>query len=118
MATETGRTTRTIKGYVVDLLDYPRWVIEREVDFTHCRAGGHHNEYLTECAECRFGEACRWLDRNRTPAAADGALEDLIQALESAVAYLGAPERMTGNPSRDARDWLREAQRFLRSNRG
>ena len=34
MTTLTGRNTRTIVGYVITLLDYPRWVIEREVDFT------------------------------------------------------------------------------------
>ena len=33
MATQTGKI-RTITGYISDLLEYPRWVIERDVDFT------------------------------------------------------------------------------------
>ena len=32
MATQTYKT-RTITGYISDLLEYPRWVFEREVDW-------------------------------------------------------------------------------------
>ena len=118
MATETGRGAPTVRGYLVELLDYPRWVIEREVDFTHCRSRGHYNAFLPQCAECRFGEACRWLDRHRTPSTGQASLDDLVEALESAVAYLGSREHLAGHPSPDTRDWLRKAQRFLSSHRG
>ena len=115
MATETGRNTRTIKGYVVKLLEYPRWLIEREVDFTDCRVGGRFNEYLSECTECRFGAGCRWLDLHRTPSTEQASLDDLVEALEGAVAYLTAPRRSQERQSVETRQWLREAQRFLGS---
>lgn len=117
MATETGNT-RTIRGYVTRLLEYPRWVIEREVDFTHCRSGGHFNEFLDACSACQFGAGCRWLDRHRTPSADEASIDDLVQALESAVTYFGVAGRAARNPSPETRDWLREAQRFLGSHHG
>ena len=40
MATQTNKT-RTITGYIADLLEYPRWILEREVDFSSCRYGSH-----------------------------------------------------------------------------
>lgn len=118
MATETGRNTRTIRGYVVKLLDYPRWLIEREVDFTDCRAGGHYNEFLRECVECKFGDGCRWLDQHRTPSTEDASLDELVRALEAAVAYMKSPRRPRQTQSAEARSWMREAQRFLGSHRG
>ena len=61
MPTLTGQNTRTITGYVVTLLDYPRWIIEREVDFTSCHLSGGFYENDGQCSSCRFGEACHWL---------------------------------------------------------
>lgn len=115
VATETGSNTRTIKGYVVRLLEYPRWLIEREVDFTDCRRDGRFNEYLSECAECRFGGGCRWLDLHRAPTTEQASLDDLIEALEGAVAYLTSPQRPREAQTAEVRNWVREAQRFLGS---
>ena len=42
----TTSKTRTLKVYVEDLLQYPRWIIEREVDFTRCQYDGHYNLFL------------------------------------------------------------------------
>ena len=61
MATLTPKT-RTISGYISDLLEYPRWVIEHDVDFTNCHFGGHYNAFIKACTDCPFGAACRWLD--------------------------------------------------------
>ena len=74
MATRTGKT-RTITGFLADLLEYPRWVIERDVDFTNCKHGGHFNELIDECRECRFGMGCRWLDKIKYPGKCHSYLE-------------------------------------------
>jgi len=92
MATLTNKT-RTITGYIADLLEYPRWVLERDVDFSSCRYGSHYNAFIEECTECQFGTACRWLDQHRSRSLEDASLEQLTDALEAAVEYLRATNR-------------------------
>ena len=84
MTTRTGKT-RTITGFIADLLEYPRWVIERDVDFTNCKHDGRYNALIDECRDCHFGTACRWLDSQRTPSMEDASIEELTHALEGAV---------------------------------
>jgi len=114
MATRTGKT-RTITGYIADLLEYPRWVIERDVDFTNCRHGGHHNEFIDECRDCRFGPACRWLDSQRTPSMENASVEELSKALEGAVDYLRSTDPHKSNCVCKTCHWLREARHFRNS---
>jgi hypothetical protein len=114
MATQTGKT-RTITGFIADLLEYPRWVFEREVDFTNCRHGGHYNEFIDECRECHFGAACRWLDQNRTPSLENASVEELTNALDSAVRYLRTTHKHKKNCVCKTCHWLREARHFRRS---
>jgi len=113
----TSSNTRTLRAYVADLLQYPRWIIEHEVDFTNCPHDSHYNAFLSDCAHCRFARGCRWLDRQRTPATDDASLEELVQALEGAVAYLQATTRRLALDDAELRDWMREARRFLRHRR-
>ena len=113
MASETTSNKRTLKAYVTDLLDYPRWIIEHEVDFSGCRLGGHYNEFLSECVDCEFGPGCRWLDQQRTPKIDSATLEQLVRALESAVMYFQPPNRQSLINDSQGRDWIREARRFL-----
>lgn len=115
MATETTSNTRTLKAYATELLRFPRWHIEREVDFTDCRHSGRHDTSLPECRECQFGPACRWLDQHRTSLADDVPLEDLIGAIESAAKYLQANAQKRGGNSAEVLAWIREARRFLRT---
>jgi hypothetical protein len=115
MAT-TGKT-RTLKSYAVDLLEYPRWLIERDVDFTNCRYHGHYNVFLLQCVNCQFGPACRWLDLQRTPDAEDASLDELVEALSSAVEYLQPRCHGQGDEHADTRAWIREARQFLKSRR-
>ena len=114
MATQTNKT-RTITGYIADLLEYPRWILERDVDFTNCRYGSHYNAFIEECRECQFGTACRWLDQHRSRSLEDATVEQLTEALEAAVDYLRAthPHKKPcyGKPCR----WLREARHLKRS---
>ena len=63
MATLTGRRTRTLSGYVSTLLEYPRWFIEREVDFTNCHRDGAYDGEDARCTSCQFGASCSWLKR-------------------------------------------------------
>lgn len=112
MATQTNKT-RTITGYIADLLEYPRWVLEREVDFTNCRYGGHYNAYIRECADCRFGTACRWLDRNRSLEGAT--VEQLTDALETAIEHLRASHQHKKTCYCKTCRWLREARHFKSS---
>ena len=112
MATQTNKT-RTITGYIADLLEYPRWVLEREVDFTNCRYGGHHNTFIRECAECEFGAACRWLDNNRSLEGAT--VEQLTDALEAATEYLRASHQHKKTCYCKTCRWLRKARHFRSS---
>jgi hypothetical protein len=114
---ETTGKTRTLRVYVADLLRYPRWLIEREVDFTNCPHGGHYNAFLPRCAHCRFGRGCRWLDHQRTPDTRDATLDELIEALGAAVEYLQSTQRQYSEEIADTRAWIREARRFLRTRR-
>ena len=121
MATLTGRRTRTLTGYVTTLLEYPRWLIEREVDFTNCHHGGVFESRDAVCESCRFGLACRWLSANRGAPDADSPLAELLDALDTAVGYLRSQDRDPVSHARDCEcddcQWLREAMSFLRLHR-
>ena len=117
----TGRQVRTISGYVATLLDYPRWFIEREVDFTNCHLQGRFEQDDRCCEVCRFGSACRWLNRNRREPTPDTPLPDLLAALQAAVAYVHRECSDTADHDRDCDcdtcEWLHEANAFLRTHR-
>lgn len=121
MNTLTGRSTRTITGYVVTLLDYPRWLIEREVDFTDCHLGGQFEDEDQRCLDCRFGEACSWLNVNREAPSLASPLPALVNALQTAVGYVRNYARKMPEHDRhcdcDTCAWLREAGGFLRTHR-
>ncbi len=121
MATLTGRRTRTLTGYAVTLLEYPRFVIERDVDFTNCPHVGRFDGDDTQCTSCEFGTACRWLNVNASVPDASSPLAELIAALDAAVSYLRSSQH---DPAKHARacdcencQWLHEAMSFLRLHR-
>lgn len=118
MSSETSKNQRTLAAYVTTLLEYPRWIIERDVDFTHCRLGSHYNEFLSECVDCEFGPGCRWLDRQRTPNIDNASLQQLVRALEGAVRYLQPPNQPSRIAGSQGSDWIREARRFLHHDPG
>ena len=113
MNTLTGRNTRTIAGYVTKLLEYPRWFIERDVDFTNCRHSGRYDDSDSECVNCSFGTACQWLNQDRTPDTEHGSAEELVAALQIAVEYLQAKTQHERGCHCDNCSWLREARRFF-----
>ncbi len=121
MNTLTGTSTRTITGYLVTLLEYPRWLIERDVDFSDCHLRGEHDAVDAICVECRFGEACRWLSRNRDEPSLQTPLPDLITALQAAAEYVRGEQTADAQHDRgcdcDTCAWLREASGFLRTHR-
>ena len=121
MPSLTGQNTRTLSGYVATLLDYPRWIIEREVDFTDCHLSGRFDENDAQCHACCFGAACCWLNRNRMSPSPDTPLDELLQALNTAVGYLRTPnDGEAPHPNIcecDTCSWLREAMGFLRTHR-
>ena len=121
MTTLTGRQVRTISGYVATLLDYPRWFIDREVDFTDCHLRGHFEPDDRCCTDCRFGSACRWLNQNRLEPTPDTPLPDLVGALQTAVRYVRSECPDSADHTRDCDcdtcEWLREASAFLRTHR-
>jgi hypothetical protein len=114
MTTLTGRGTRTITGYVYTLLELPRMVIERDVDFTNCRHRGVWDASAPECIDCHFGDACRWLNQHRTPRLDSAALDELVHALDAAVRYIQSQTRHKKHCSCDTCKWLIEARAFLR----
>jgi hypothetical protein len=121
MTTLTGTSTRTITGYIVTLLEYPRWLIEREVDFTDCHLGGSFDAEDERCRDCLFGEACAWLNINRNEPSLGSPLPDLLHALQTAVAYIRDDAQSAPKHDRhcacDTCAWLQEATNFLRTHR-
>jgi hypothetical protein len=117
MTTLSRRNARTLTGYVDSLLDYPRWVIERDVDFTDCHFQGTYTASDKRCAECLFGDACRWLHLSRAPASEDDPLPDLVKALATAADYLQATYSENHERGCDCETclWLRQVHRFLHS---
>ena len=113
----TTSNTRTLRAYVTELLELPRWIIEREVDFTDCPLHGYYNENLPGCVNCQFGKGCRWLDQDKFPNTGDAPLDELIEALESSVDYLQSTKRESETGEVDVKSWVREARRFLQSKR-
>lgn len=121
MPTLTGQNTRTISGYIVTLLEFPRWVIERDVDFTECHLSGGFDEQDSQCVSCQFGRACCWLNRHRASPSPGAPLDDLIDALQTAVEYLRGSgigqDAHQPDCECDTCEWLREARGFLRTHR-
>jgi len=117
MTTHTGRSARTLTGYVEILLDYPRWIIERDVDFTDCHHQGIYAASAEVCTTCVFGEACLWLRLTREPPSPDDPLSSLLNALTRAADYLQA-NYSAGHPRGCGCEnclWLRQVRRFLHS---
>ncbi len=112
---ESTRKTRTLQAYASKLLQYPRWIIEREVDFTDCSYDGHYNAYLPGCVNCQFSHGCRWLDQQRAPDIGAAPLDEVVEALGAAVEYLESTNRQFEIDDDDMRAWMREARRFVQS---
>jgi hypothetical protein len=119
MTTPTGRNARTLTSYVETLLDYPRWVIERDVDFSHCHYQGKYAAANNRCTTCPFGTACHWLNLAQSPTPPEDPLPELLQALRTAADYLQTA--YSKDHERGCRcetcSWLRQVRRFLHSQR-
>jgi len=117
MTTQTGFNTRTITGHLVHMLDYPRWLIEREIDFSQCAYAGRLDPFAPECLTCPFGTGSRWLDRQRCESLTDVPLTDLIEALRGAVEHVDPHADYQHGRSCDCEtcSWLRSAKRLLRT---
>ena len=121
MITLTGLGTRTITGYAVTLLEYPRWLIDRDLDFSDCHLQGRYEAEDGICKACDFGTACRWLSKNRDAPSLETPLGELVDALRTATDYIRTTHADTLQHDRhcdcDTCSWLREASAFLRSHR-
>ena len=121
MPTLSGLHTRTITGYALTLLEYPRWLIDRDIDFTGCHLDGRYDEEDATCTACDFGRACRWLNSNRGDPSLATPLEELLDALRTATDYIRSEHAEAARHDRhcdcDTCIWLREASGFLRSHR-
>lgn len=115
MTTLTPRSTRTITGYVSNLLEYPRWYIERDIDFTSCEFHGTYTASAEKCVNCAFGAGCVWLNRECSPTTDDATLPELVKALQSAVAYLQSHCRHEPPCDCETCRWIHEARSLLRS---
>jgi hypothetical protein len=113
------RNTRTISGYVESLLEYPRWVIERDVDFSNCQYQGTFTASAKQCESCQFGDACRWLNLAELPATPDSPLAELLNALTAAAHYLQVTYSVSHERCCNCEtcSWLRKVRRFLHTQR-
>lgn len=121
MVTLTGMSTRTITGHLVTLLEYPRWLIDRDIDFTGCHLHGQYDAGDEVCRACDFGKACRWLGKHRATPTLDTPLDELIEALQTAASYVRDEHVNTDEHDRhcdcETCRWLRSASSFLRAHR-
>ena len=121
MTMPTGSSTRTITGYLVTLLEYPRWLIARDVDFTDCHLQGAFEADDETCHRCDFGAACRWLSKNGEIPGMDTPVPELLGALRTAADYVRKKHGTTSLHGRDCDcdncEWLQDASNFLRSHR-
>jgi hypothetical protein len=121
MTMQTASSNRTITGYLVTLLEYPRWLISRDVDFTECHLDGVYAADDEACRRCEFGVACRWLSTNREVPSLDTPLPELLGALRTATDYVRKRHGTTSLHGRDCDcdncQWLNDANNFLRSHR-
>ncbi|MFQ6004283.1 MAG: hypothetical protein ACE5OQ_02175 [Woeseia sp.] len=117
MTTQTRSHSRTITGYLLHRLEYARWLIECDTDFTDCPYHGRYRQFVAECETCVFGKGCRWLGRYTADALREASMVDLVEALETAVEYVAERRRETHLHSCacDDCEWLRTSRRFLRS---
>ena len=117
MGTLTGSRTRTITGHIAHLLDYPKWLIERDVDFTHCHFDGQYDDSIASCRNCRFSAGCHWLVDIRDIDTSRADLDELTAALTGAVRYIAerSNEPHPGQCDCEQCDWLNSARRLLRS---
>lgn len=115
MTTLTPRCTRTITGYVSELLEYPHWYIERDVDFSACEFHGCYNGTAAVCRDCDSAAGCLWLNRRLSPTTDRAELPALIDSLQSAVRYLGQRCRHERDCGCATCHWIHEARAMLRS---
>ena len=111
----TPRCTRTITGYMSELLEYPRWYIERDIDFTRCEFHGRYEASADSCRNCRFGVGCLWLNRKRSPTTDRADLPELMNALKVAVQYLAQHAHHDHDCDCATCSWVHEARAMLRS---
>ena len=117
MGTLTGSRNRTITGHIAHLLDYPKWLIGREVDFTHCDFDGHYDDAIVQCTECQFSAGCRWLDDIRDIDTCQASISELTAALNGAVCFVAGHNKEQHHERCDCEQcaWLNSARRLLRS---
>jgi hypothetical protein len=113
MTTHTSRHSRTLTGYAATLLEYPQWLIERDVDFTDCHQDGAYDESIENCASCQFGDGCRWLRQNSVPNSGQPDLDDLVTALKESIRYVESRNQHARKCHCKACVWLHEARHFL-----
>jgi len=115
MSTLTGSQTRTITGHLTLMLEHPRWVIERDVDFSDCHSSGHYNTFLPECRDCRFGAACKWLNKHPDVDISSANVAELVNALQSSVHYITEEKTRDHGSGCDCEscEWLHAARRLL-----
>ena len=115
MHTQISQNARTLTSFVITLLEYPRWFIDRDVDFTNCRHGGRFQPDIEECVTCRFAAACRWLGENSPVAESAASLDRLIDTLNAAILYLDSTTKHEQSCHCRTCKWLREARRFQKA---
>ncbi len=117
VTTQSGSQSRTITGYLMHLLEYPRWLMECDIDFTQCPYQGRYENFVAECDTCMNGKGCKWLSSYTISAIRQAPLRDLVDALENAVDYVAGRQQAEhqANCVCDNCEWLRTSRRFLRS---
>lgn len=102
---------------IIELLDYPRRLVGREIAAQPCPHGGHFSAGHADCRDCWYGLACDWLSHNDECIDWNlRSMADLVTALESAIGQVDAHLLQHGHDRRSCRcdtcNWFRRAQRW------
>jgi hypothetical protein len=108
---------RETRMMILQFLQFPRRLVQGQVDFDKCKHAGNYAEGDQGCEYCRYALECEWLYRNdECSALAVKSFEEVAAALEFTVAYIDAYLTRAGHSRRSCRCeicvWLKRARRL------
>ena len=106
-----------MKKQIIEALTFSRAVVRDGMDTPECIHDTNYDPDDRDCIECDYGPECRWLFENDEFAALERKpMEHLVDALEFALAYVGARTSRGGHNHHTCRcdicRWQRRAQKL------
>ena len=104
-----------MKSEIIEMMAFPREMIRGNVPFETCQHTGHYAHHDPECRVCESRMECEWLHHNdELSGLSEKPLEDLLEALQSALFYIDACVARAGHTPGKCRckacTWLKKAE--------